>query len=68
MEETKNAYEIFIGKPEGKRPHGRTGHRWENIGMDLREMGWEGMDWMHLAEGQGTALGSCEHDMNLWVP
>jgi hypothetical protein len=39
------------GKPEEKRPLGRPKHRWEdNITMDLREIGWEGVDWMHLAQ------------------
>jgi len=37
----RNAYSIFVGKPEGKRPLGRPGRRWEhNIGMGLRDIGW----------------------------
>jgi hypothetical protein len=40
----------FDRKLEGKRPLGRTKLRWEDdIGMNLRETGWEGMDWIHLA-------------------
>jgi hypothetical protein len=40
-----------VGKPEGKRPLGRPRGRWEdNIKMDLREVGCEGMDWMELAQ------------------
>jgi hypothetical protein len=36
--------------PEGKRSHGRPRSRWEgNIRMDLREIGWERVDWMYLA-------------------
>jgi len=43
-------YKILVGKPEGKRPLGRPRRRWEdNIRMDLKELGWEGVDWMHLA-------------------
>jgi hypothetical protein len=39
-----------VGRPEGKRPLGRYRHRWEgNIEMDLREIGWDGMDWIHVA-------------------
>jgi len=39
----------LVGKPEGKRPLGRTRHNWEdNIRMDLMKIGREGMDWMHL--------------------
>jgi hypothetical protein len=41
---------ISVRKYEGKRQLGRPRHRWEdNIRMDLREIGWEGVDWMHLA-------------------
>jgi len=43
--ERRKAYNILVGKPEGKRPCGRPMHRWEdNIRMDLREIGWEGVD------------------------
>jgi hypothetical protein len=35
----RNAYKIFIGKPEGKRPRGRPKHKWEDIRMDLRKWG-----------------------------
>jgi len=39
-----NVYEILVGKVEGKRPFGGPGRRWEdNIRMDLREIGWEGV-------------------------
>ena len=38
-----------MGKPEGKRPHGRHRRRWEdNIKLDLEEVGCEGMDWIDL--------------------
>jgi hypothetical protein len=40
MGEMRNAYNILVGKPEGKRPLGRHGHRWDdNIRMDVREIG-----------------------------
>jgi hypothetical protein len=43
--EKRNAYRILVGKPEGKRPLGRPRRRWlDNIKMDLRETGWDGMD------------------------
>jgi hypothetical protein len=45
----RNACKIFIGKPEGKRPLGRYRHR-NNIKMDLREIRWKCVDWMHLAQ------------------
>jgi hypothetical protein len=43
-------YSILVGKPEGKRPVGRHRHRRDNIRMDLRETGWEGVDCIHLAQ------------------
>jgi hypothetical protein len=43
--------EIEVGKPEGKRRLGRPRRRWEgNIRLDLTEIGWEGVDWMHLTQ------------------
>jgi hypothetical protein len=40
-----NAYRILVGKPEGKRPLGKSRRRWvDNIKMDLREIGWDDMD------------------------
>jgi len=42
---------VLVGKPEGKRPFGRTRSIWEvNIKMDLQEVGCGGMDWIELAE------------------
>jgi hypothetical protein len=44
------AYGIMVGKPDGKRPLGRLRRRWmDKIKMDLREIGWGGMDWIDLA-------------------
>jgi hypothetical protein len=49
--EKRNAYRVLLGKPEGKRPLGRPRHAWvDNIKMDLREIGWGGMDWIDLAQ------------------
>jgi hypothetical protein len=50
MEEKRGAYRILVGRPEGRRPLGRSRCRWEdNIKMDLQDMGWD-MDWIELAE------------------
>jgi hypothetical protein len=50
MGKKRNAYRILVVKPEGKRPLGQHRRRWEdNIKMDLREIGWGGMDWIDLA-------------------
>jgi hypothetical protein len=49
MVERRDAYRVLVGKPEGKRPLGRTRRRWENnIKIDVEEMGWLGMDWIDL--------------------
>jgi hypothetical protein len=40
-----------VGKPEGNRPLGRPRRRWmDNIKVHLREIGWDGMDWIDLAQ------------------
>jgi hypothetical protein len=52
MGETRNAYRILVGKPERKRPLGRPRRRWvDSIRTDLREIRWDGMDWIDLASG-----------------
>ena len=51
MEQSRNAYRVSVGKPEGKRPLGRPRRRWEdNIKMDLREVGCDPEDCIALAE------------------
>jgi hypothetical protein len=49
MGELKNVKNILNGKPKGNKPLGRTRHRWEDIRMDITEVGWEGADWIYLA-------------------
>jgi hypothetical protein len=45
MGEKRNAYRIFAGKAEGKKPLGRRRRKWaDKIKMDLRDIGWDGMD------------------------
>jgi hypothetical protein len=51
IEEMRNTYKIVFGKPEGMRPLGRSKRRWEdNIKMNLKEIGWENVDWAHLGQ------------------
>jgi hypothetical protein len=51
MREKINAYRILVGKPEVKRPLGKPRRRWvDNIKVDLREIRWDGMDWIDLAQ------------------
>jgi hypothetical protein len=69
MEETRNAYGILVGKLEGKRPLGRPRRRWvHNIKMDLRDIGWDGMDWIKLAQDRDQWRALVNTVMNLRVP
>jgi hypothetical protein len=67
--ERKNAFKILVAKPEGKRPLGRHRRRWENnIKMDIKEMGWESMDWINLAHDKDRWRVLVNTIMNLRVP
>jgi hypothetical protein len=62
-----NVYKISVGKR--KRPLGRHTSRWEdNIRMDLREIGWEDVDWMHLDEDRDQWQAVANRAMNLRFP
>jgi hypothetical protein len=68
MVEMINAYKIFVGKPEGKRPLGKPRHKCEdNIRMDLREVEWEGVDWIYLAQDRDQWRAVMNMVMNLRV-
>jgi hypothetical protein len=65
----RNEYRILMGKPEGERPLGRPRRRWvDNIQKDLREIGWAGMDWIHLAQDRDQWRALVNTAMNLRVP
>jgi hypothetical protein len=58
-----------VGKPEGKRPLGRPRRKWVgNVKIDLREIGWDGMDWIDLAQDRGKWRALVNALMNLQVP
>jgi hypothetical protein len=70
MGETRNAYRILVAKPEGKRPLGRLRHRWaDNIKMDLKRdrIGWDGVDWIGLAQDRDQWRAPVNTVMNLRV-
>jgi hypothetical protein len=61
----------LVGKPEGKRPLGRPRHRWvvnTRNKMDLREIGWDGIDWIDLAQDRDQWRALVNTVMNLRVP
>jgi hypothetical protein len=66
MGEKRNAHRILVGKQEEKRPLGRPRCRWEdNIKMDLKEIGWGGMDWIDLAQDRDQWKALVNTVMNL---
>jgi hypothetical protein len=69
MEEKRNAYRMLVGQPEEKRPLGRPRRRWvDNIKMDLREIGLDGMDWIDVAQDRDQVRALVSMVMNLRVP
>jgi hypothetical protein len=68
MGEGRNVYRVLVGKPEGKRPTERPRRRWEDgIKMDLREAGWERVEWIHLAQDTDRWRAVVSAVMNLRV-
>jgi hypothetical protein len=69
MGEMRNAYNILVGKSEVKRPFGIPRLRWEdNIKMDLKEIGWEGVDWIHQVQDRVQWQALMNMVMKLCVP
>jgi hypothetical protein len=69
MEETRNSNLILVGKPEGERSLGRPKRRWvNNIKIDFREIVWDGMDWIDLAQDRDQWRALVNRVMNLRVP
>jgi hypothetical protein len=68
MGEGRNVYRVLVWKPEGKRPLWRPKRRWEDgIKMDLREIGWGGVEWIHLAQDRVRWWAVMNAVMNLRV-
>jgi hypothetical protein len=65
----RNAYRIFVGKPDGKRPLGRLRRRrLDNIKMYLGEIGWGGMDLINLSQDRDQWRSLVNTVMNIRVP
>jgi hypothetical protein len=69
MEVGRGVYRVLVGRPEGKRPLGRSRCKWEdNIKLDLRELGIDGTNWIWLAQYRVLWWAFVSLVMNLWVP
>ena len=68
MGERRGIYRVLVGKPEGKRPLGKPKSRWEDIKMDLQEVGCGGMDWIKLAWDRDRWQALADVVINLWLP
>jgi hypothetical protein len=69
MGEKRNRYRILMGNPEGKRPLGRPRHRLvDGVKMNFREIGWDGMDLIDLAQNRDQGRALVNMVMNLRVP
>jgi hypothetical protein len=55
LREKRNACRILVGKPEEYIPMGKPRRRWKDIiKMELREIGWGVIDWIHLAQDRDS--------------
>jgi hypothetical protein len=69
MGEKRNAYRISVGKPEGTRALGRPRRMSVyNIKLDLREIGWDGVDWIDMTQNIDQWRALVNTIMNLRVP
>jgi hypothetical protein len=68
MREDRKVYKVLVAKPKGKRRLRRLRHRWEDgIKVDHRQIGWEGMEWIYMAEDRDQWQALVNTVMYLWV-
>jgi hypothetical protein len=68
MGDGRGAYRVLVGRPEGKRPLGRTRRRWEdNIKMDLGKIGIDGVTWIWLVQDRVQWWAFVNTVMNLQI-
>jgi hypothetical protein len=68
MGKKRNAYRLLVGKPQGKRPLGRSSRRWvDNIRMDLVEVGWGDVDWIGVVQDRDRRRALVNSVLNLRV-
>jgi hypothetical protein len=66
--EGRNVYRVLVGEPEGKRPLGKPRRRWEDgIKIDLGEIGWGCVEWIHLVQDRYHSRALVNAVMNLRV-
>jgi hypothetical protein len=69
MGDKRNVYRLFVRKPKGKRPLGRSRRRWmDNIRMHLGEVGWGDVDWIGLAQDRNRWRALVNLALNFRVP
>jgi hypothetical protein len=68
MGNTGNAYRGFVGTAKGKGPPGISRFRIDNVKIDIKESGWEGVDWIHLAQDRDQWQALVNIVMDLHIP
>jgi len=69
MGDRRGAYRVLVRTHDGRRPLGRPRHRWkDDIKLALKEVGWEGMDWIAVAQDKDRWWALVNVVMNVQVP